>query len=131
MGRPARALLDAQALRQNFQQVRARAPHARVMAVVKANGYGHGLTWVAQTLKEADAFCVASIEEGFQLRQAGIPQPIDEDGDLRRLASAFAALERDQSAGFDGLVSHPASRNKDNGRGILEQPAKGENEKRV
>jgi alanine racemase len=46
------------------------------MAVVKANGYGHGLTWVAQTLKEADAFCVASIEEGFQLRQAGIPQPI-------------------------------------------------------
>jgi alanine racemase len=76
MGRPARAFLDAQALRHNFQQVRARAPRAKVMAVVKANGYGHGLTWVAQTLKEADAFGVASVEEGFQLRQAGIQQPI-------------------------------------------------------
>ncbi len=76
MGRPARALLHAQALRHNFQQVRRRAPGARVMAVVKANGYGHGLAWVAQTLKEADAFAVASVEEGFQLRQAGIQQPI-------------------------------------------------------
>ncbi len=76
MGRPARALLDAQALRHNLQQVRARAPGARVMAVIKANGYGHGLIWVAQALREADAFAVASIEEGFQLRQAGIPQPI-------------------------------------------------------
>ncbi|UCH53399.1 MAG: alanine racemase [Pseudomonadota bacterium] len=76
MGRPTRAFLNAQALRHNLRRARSAAPTARVMAVVKANGYGHGLVWVAQTLKEADAFAVASIEEGFQLRQAGIRQPI-------------------------------------------------------
>ncbi len=76
MARPARARLDAQALHHNLQQVRRHAPQARVMAVVKANGYGHGLTWVANTLKEADGFAVASTEEGMQLRLAGIIKPI-------------------------------------------------------
>jgi len=77
MSRPARALVDAGALRHNLQQVRLRAPHARVMAVVKANGYGHGLVWVAQSLNgAADAFGVSSVEEGIQLREAGITRPI-------------------------------------------------------
>ena len=76
MSRPARARIDAGALRNNLQQVRLRAPRARVMAVVKANGYGHGLAWVARTLHEADAFGVSSMEEGIQLREAGIAQPI-------------------------------------------------------
>ncbi|MHB1141806.1 MAG: alanine racemase [Sulfuricaulis sp.] len=77
MSRPARALLDAGALRHNLQQVRRHAPRARVMAVVKANGYGHGLAWVARTLSEStDAFGVSSIEEGLQLRAAGITQPV-------------------------------------------------------
>jgi alanine racemase len=77
MSRPARALLDATALRHNLQQVRRHAPRARIMAVVKANGYGHGLAWVAQTLGEsADAFGVSSVEEGVQLRLAGATRPI-------------------------------------------------------
>ncbi len=76
MTRPARARLDAQALHHNLQQVRRHAPKARVMAVVKANGYGHGLAWVANILKEADGFAVASTEEGMQLRQAGIVKPV-------------------------------------------------------
>jgi alanine racemase len=77
MSRPARALLDAGALRHNLQQVRHHAPRARIMAVVKANGYGHGLAWVARTLGEsADAFGVSSVEEGLQLRAAGIVRPI-------------------------------------------------------
>jgi len=77
MSRPARALLDAGALTHNLQQVRRHAPQARVMAVVKANGYGHGLAWVARTLSEsADAFGVSSIEEGLQLRAAGVTRPI-------------------------------------------------------
>ena len=46
------------------------------MAIVKANGYGHGLTWVAKTLAEADAFGVASLEEGRELRESGIRQEI-------------------------------------------------------
>lgn len=76
MSRPARALLDAEALRHNLARVRRFAPRARVMAVVKANGYGHGLSWVAQTLAGADAFAVASVEEGVQLRLGGVRQPI-------------------------------------------------------
>lgn len=76
MSRPARALVDAQALRHNFQQVKKHASDARVMVVVKANAYGHGLNWVASTLNQADAFAVASVEEGIQLREAGLPQPV-------------------------------------------------------
>ncbi|MHB8741706.1 MAG: alanine racemase [Sulfuricaulis sp.] len=77
MSRPARALLDAGALKHNLQQVRRHARHARVMAVVKANGYGHGLAWVTQVLNGAvDAFGVSSAEEGMQLRATGVSQPI-------------------------------------------------------
>ncbi len=76
MTRPARALLSAQALRHNFGRVRACAPHAKVMAVIKANAYGHGLTWAARVLREADGFAVASVEEGAELRAAQVPQPI-------------------------------------------------------
>ena len=77
MSRPARALLDAAALKHNLQQVRRHARHARVMAVVKANGYGHGLAWVARSLGEsADAFGVSCREEGAQLRAAGVTRPI-------------------------------------------------------
>lgn len=77
MTRPARALVDAQALRHNVAQVRRRAPHARVMAIVKANGYGHGLVWVAKTLADVvDAFGVAAAEEGVALREAGITNAV-------------------------------------------------------
>ncbi len=73
--RPAHVSLDAAALCHNLTQVRA-ITGARVMAIVKANGYGHGLVWVAQALSQADAFGVASLEEGLELRAAGIRQEI-------------------------------------------------------
>ncbi len=76
MTRPARALIDAQALRHNLERVRALAPGCRVMAVVKADGYGHGLARVARILLEAQAFAVASFEEGVVLRNAGVAHPI-------------------------------------------------------
>ncbi len=76
MTRPARALIDAQALHHNLQRVRALAPDSRVMAVVKANAYGHGLLRVARILLEAQAFAVASFEEGVALRNAGVAHPI-------------------------------------------------------
>jgi len=74
--RPTRALIDPNALRYNFTRVRTYAPSAKVMAVVKANGYGHGLEWTAKTLSDAHAFGVASVEDGAVLRDAGIKQPI-------------------------------------------------------
>ena len=71
-----RATIDTQALRGNLRKVRERAPGARVMAVVKANAYGHGLVPAALTLSEADAFGVARLEEGLILRSAGIHKTI-------------------------------------------------------
>jgi len=73
--RPACVSLDANALRQNLHEVR-RLSSSRIMAIIKANGYGHGLVWVAKTLAEADAFGVASLEEALELRAAGIRQDI-------------------------------------------------------
>ncbi len=73
--RPAYASVDARALRHNLSQVR-KLTGARVMAIVKANGYGHGLVWVAKTLTDADALGVASLEEGLELRAAGIAHEI-------------------------------------------------------
>lgn len=76
MTRPARARLDVGALRHNLARVRACAPQSRVMAVVKANAYGHGLGWAARGLADADAFGVASIDEGRALRALGVTHPI-------------------------------------------------------
>ncbi len=76
MTRPARALIDAHALRHNLNRVRQAAPNAKVMAVVKANAYGHGLVRVARILLGANAFAVASFEEGLALRNAGVAHPI-------------------------------------------------------
>ncbi|MDE1921826.1 MAG: alanine racemase [Gammaproteobacteria bacterium] len=70
------ATIDTSALRHNLNAVRKRAPGSRVMAVVKANAYGHGLVAVARALDAADAFAVARVDEGLVLRRAGIVKPI-------------------------------------------------------
>jgi alanine racemase len=66
------ATIDTAALRHNLAVVRKHAPNSRVMAVVKANAYGHGLVTVARALQSADAFAVARVDEGLALRAAGI-----------------------------------------------------------
>jgi len=71
-----RAVIDTRALRANLETIRARAQGARVMAVVKANAYGHGLVPTALALPAADAFAVARLEEGIALREAGVTQSI-------------------------------------------------------
>ncbi len=76
MSRPLRARIDLSALRHNLARARQAAPESKIMAIVKANGYGHGLVRVAQTLSDADGFGVACLEEAVTLREAGIRQPI-------------------------------------------------------
>lgn len=76
MARPTRAVLNPDALRHNLARVRDYAPRSRVMAIVKADGYGHGLEWAARHLADADAFGVASVEEGGRIRAANIRQPV-------------------------------------------------------
>jgi alanine racemase len=71
-----RAEVSAAALRGNLARIRAVAPASHVMAVVKANAYGHGLVSTALCLAGADAFAVARLPEALVLRGAGIRQPI-------------------------------------------------------
>ena len=68
--------LDLQAAQHNLRQVRRYAPDNKVMAVIKANAYGHGILRLAQALNQADGFAVARVDEGVRLRQAGFQQPI-------------------------------------------------------
>ena len=76
MSRAATALIDLRALQANLQTVRQRCPAARILAVIKANAYGHGMVRVARVLGQADAFGVASIDEALCLRAAGIRHPV-------------------------------------------------------
>lgn len=76
MTRPARARIDLQALRHNFERVRQCAPHSRIMAVVKAHAYGHGLVNAARALPGADAFGIVTLDEAIALREAGFDRRI-------------------------------------------------------
>jgi alanine racemase len=71
-----RAEVSAAALRGNLARVREVAPGRRVMAIIKANAYGHGLVSTAKCLEGADAFGVARMEEAVALRESGINTPI-------------------------------------------------------
>ncbi|WP_020157978.1 alanine racemase [Methylobacter marinus] len=70
------AVLDLDAFQHNLAKVRGCAPGAKVMAVVKANGYGHGVLRIAEALQDADAFAVARVDEGIRLRRAGLKNRI-------------------------------------------------------
>jgi len=77
--RPTWAEIDLEALAANFQTVKLKVgPDVGVMAVVKANAYGHGAVQCAQRLERegADWFGVALPEEGIELRNAGIAKPV-------------------------------------------------------
>lgn len=76
MTRPVRACINLQALGNNLAVVRRHAPDSYVMAVVKANAYGHGALPVSAALTDADALAVASLEEALQLRDGGIQKDI-------------------------------------------------------
>lgn len=116
MARPTIATIHLDALRHNLARVRTLAPRSKVMAVVKADGYGHGLERVAMALEGADAFGVAALADAERLRAAGLSQRIvllsgfDEAADLgalRRLDvdtvvhhdSQLALLEAERVAG--------------------------------
>jgi len=74
--RPARALIDLQALRHNYRFAR-QLTGARALAVIKADAYGHGAVRCALALEaEADGFAVACIEEALALREVGIKAPV-------------------------------------------------------
>jgi alanine racemase len=97
------ATIDTGALRHNLRVVRQWAPQSRVMAVIKANAYGHGLVAVARALESADAFAVARVDEGLTLRLAGIQTR------TVLLEGVFDSeqLEAAAAAGFELVVHTP------------------------
>jgi alanine racemase len=102
MSRNAIATIHLDALRHNLAQVRRSAPAARVMAVVKADAYGHGLERASAALADADAFGVSTFEEAERLRAAGREQRIV-------LLSGFddpADFARMRRFGLDAVVHH-------------------------
>ena len=72
MSRLIRAIIDSHALRHNLNVMRSRAAPARVIAVVKANAYGHGLVGTALALGDADALAVARLEEALEIGRAHV-----------------------------------------------------------
>ncbi|MCA9915980.1 MAG: alanine racemase, partial [Anaerolineae bacterium] len=97
MARPARARINLAAFRHNLQLAIKWAGNAQVAAVIKADGYGHGIVAVARAAEQDGCMlAVASIEEAARVRAAGIVAPI------LLLEGFFHASEPDES-GFDGL----------------------------
>ncbi len=71
------AKIDLDALRHNYRLARERAGDAIAMAVIKADGYGHGIRAVAQALAaETDCFAVACLEEALAIRDEGLPHTV-------------------------------------------------------
>jgi len=74
--RPLTATVDLAALSHNLAVLRAAAGQAKVLAVIKANAYGHGTLNAAQALRGADGFAVLLLDEALALRHAGYTHPI-------------------------------------------------------
>jgi alanine racemase len=74
--RRASVKINLSALSHNLNKVRGYAPACKVMAVIKANAYGHGMLAVAEQLEDADMFAVAMPEEAYALRAAGCNKDI-------------------------------------------------------
>ncbi len=77
MGRKTLCTLSTANLLHNLEVLREKTPRAKIMAMVKANAYGHGIRSISQRLSEqVDALGVASIDEAMALRQAKVMAPI-------------------------------------------------------
>jgi len=75
MSRPIQARIDLSALERNLHVAR-RLTSARIMAVIKANAYGHGLLHTAEALQTADGFAVLDVGDAVRLRVAGFRQTL-------------------------------------------------------
>ena len=96
----ARALIRLGALEHNLQVVRAAAPGSKVMAVIKANAYGHGMIPVAQHLSHVDAFAVARVPEALELRANGVAARIILLAGVLNTAELAAAVQN----GFEPVI---------------------------
>ena len=117
MSRPLRAVIDHQALINNLHRVQAVASGSVVMAVVKANGYGHGAVEVARTLLAAGAgsLAVIGLDEALHLREGGIQAPITllqgfyHHAELPEISAQRLAVVLHSTAQLDDLLQYGGS----------------------
>ena len=76
MPRPVEAIIELEALRNNVAVAKRHAGSAGLLAVVKANGYGHGLGRIVPGLEAADGFAVIELESALRIRTSGIGKPV-------------------------------------------------------
>ncbi|WP_180057000.1 MULTISPECIES: alanine racemase [unclassified Acinetobacter] len=74
--RQATVYIDRAALQYNLNRVRQLAPTAKIVSMVKANAYGHGVKDCLAALQDSDAFGVACLQEALEIRELGFQQPI-------------------------------------------------------
>ena len=98
MARPIRADIRLAAFAHNYAVARRAAPRSRVLAVVKADAYGHGIARVARALADADGFATLELDGAVRIRQAGFP------GEVLLLEGFFEAAELAEIAG-QGLAT--------------------------
>ena len=99
----ARALIRLGALKHNLSVIRDASPDAKIMAVIKANAYGHGMVTVAENVGDVDAFAVARLPEAIELHDAGVNKPIVLLAGVLTDEELVAAIEH----GFEIVVHCP------------------------
>ena len=91
--RHARVSIDLKAIRHNYRLLKKISGNKRLIAVVKADAYGHGAIEVSKALPEADAFAVATVGEAVALRNAGVTHKILVLGGYIRLQELQTCIE--------------------------------------
>lgn len=104
MPRNTQVTIDPHAIRHNLSQVKAWAPDSKVMAVVKADAYGHRLDLCVPALQAADLLAVATLEEARAIRRLGIDQGIV----LLEGVAHFSDLAMVEELGLELVVHHAA-----------------------
>ncbi len=102
VNRHSHALIDLDAIRHNYRYLKQISAGNRLIAVVKADAYGHGAIPVAKALTEADAFAVAAVGEARALREAGIKQKILVLGGFIRAEELQTCIQFD----LDPVIHH-------------------------
>ncbi len=112
---PAVAHIDAGALVHNLEQIRQSLPNKEILAMIKANAYGHDAVAVAETLTMADYFGVANVNEAVKLRQQGVKKDLfiqqgffDQTGfDLCVQYNLEPCIHHEQQLSFLASLKHP------------------------
>jgi len=113
--RRARLSINTAALSSNLNRVRDFSPDSQIMAVIKANAYGHGMLAVAKQLDDAQLFAVAMPAEAYALRAAGCSKPVlvlhgfSERAELEKFADLSISTVIHQSRQLEQLLASELS----------------------